>query len=172
MLIVWLIRSTCSWNLQSELKVTHENTPAAPPAPRTSFSGTITSCRKTAVVLKLRKVFLQSSSLQPPKLNVDRPTWWLGYSLQKLLKIRHWTLKNSMTCGKKCFFIILATAISGMPTPEICFLPGQFRLTILPKDHHGESLSVCELDTQPSNWEADTLPLGYRRCSEIFVANA
>ena len=153
MLIVWLIRSTCSWNLQSELKVTHENTPAALPAPRTSFSGTITSCRKTAVVLKLRKVFLQSSSLQPPKLNVDRPTWWLGYSLQKLLKIRHWTLKNSMTCGKKCFFIILATAISGMPTPEICFLPGQFRLTILPKDHHGESLSVCELDTQPSNWE-------------------
>jgi len=64
-----------------------------------------------------------------------------------------------MSCAKKCFFIILATAISGMPTPEICFLPGRFRLTILPKYHHGESLSVCELDRQPSNWEADTLPL-------------
>jgi len=44
------------------------------PASRTSFSGTITSSRKTAVVLKLRKVFWQSTSLQPPKLNVDRPT--------------------------------------------------------------------------------------------------
>jgi len=49
------------------------------------------------------------------------------------------------------FEIILAMAISGMPTPEICFLPGQFRLTTLPKEHHGESLSVCKLDTQPSN---------------------
>jgi len=26
-----LIHCTCSWNLQSELKVTHENTPTAPP---------------------------------------------------------------------------------------------------------------------------------------------
>ena len=70
------------------------------------------------------------------------------------------------------FLLIVATAISGMSTPEICLLPGQFRLTILPKEHHGESLSVCELDTQPSNWEEDTLPLGYRRRSEIFVDNA
>ena len=65
-------------------------------------------------------------------------------------------IKNSMRCAKKCSFIILATAISGMPTPEICFFPGQFRLTILPQEHHGESLRVCELNTQPSNWEADT----------------
>jgi len=72
------------------------------------------------------------------------------------------------------FFIILATATSGMSTPEICFLPGQFRLTILPMEQHAESLSVRELDIclQPSNWEADTLPLSYRRRSEIFVANA
>jgi len=28
------------------------------------------------------------------------------------------------------------------------------------------SLSVCELDTQPSSWEADTLPLGYRHRNE------
>jgi len=75
-------------------------------------------------------------------------------------------------CQEMSFFIILATAISGMPTPEICFLPGQFRLMILPKEHYGESLSVCELDTQPSNWEADALPLGYHRRSETFVANA
>jgi len=73
---------------------------------------------------------------------------------------------------RNAFFTILATAISGMPMPEICFLPGQLRLTILPKVHHGESPRVCELDTQPSNWEADTLPLGYRRRSEIFIANA
>ena len=69
------------------------------------------------------------------------------------------------------FFIILATAISDMPTLEICFLPGQFRLKILPKEPHGESLNVCESDRQPSNWEADTLPLSCRRPSEIFVAN-
>ena len=83
-----------------------------------------------------------------------------------------------MRCAKKHSFIILATAISGMPTPEICFFPGQFRLTILPKEHHGKSLSVCELDKQPSNWEADTeLPLpqpnlrrqclGVRRCYDV-----
>ena len=81
-------------------------------------------------------------------------------------------IKNSMRCAKKFLFIISATAISGMPAPEICFLPGQFRLTILPKKHHGESLAVCESVTQPFSWEADTLPLVYRRPSEIFVANA
>ena len=51
-----LIHHACSWNRQSDLKVTHENTPTAgnyPPS-RTSFCGTITSCRKTAVVLKLK----------------------------------------------------------------------------------------------------------------------
>jgi len=75
-------------------------------------------------------------------------------------------------CQINGFFIILATAISRIPTHEICFLPGQLRRTILPKEHHGESLSGFELDTQPSNWEANTLPLGCRRHSEIFVANA
>jgi len=89
---------------------------------------------------------------------------------------------------QEMFFLILATAISGMPTPEIGFSPGQFRLydlvqgkashrgslgcTILSKVHHGESLSVCELNAQPSNWEADTLLLNYRHHNEIFVANA
>ena len=89
-------------------------------------------------------------------------------------------IENTPTGQKKiawdvpryAFFIILATAVSGIPTPERCFLPGQFRPTILAKEHYGESLSVCELDTQPSNWEADTLPLGYHRRSETFVANA
>jgi len=75
-------------------------------------------------------------------------------------------------CQVMFFSIILATGISGMPAPEICFLQGQFRLKILPKEQHGESLSVCELDTHHSNWEADTQSLGYRRPSEIFVANA
>jgi len=36
-------------------------------------------------------------------------------------------IKNGMRCAKKCFFIILAAAISGIPTPEICVLPGQLR---------------------------------------------
>ena len=62
-------------------------------------------------------------------------------------------------------------AISGMPAPEICFLPGQFRRTILPKEHHGESLGVYELSHNfPIEWW--TLPLSYRRPSEMFVANA
>jgi len=42
------------------------------PASRTSFSDTITSWRKTAIVLKLSKwakLSLQGSLLQPPKLN-------------------------------------------------------------------------------------------------------
>jgi len=54
-----LIHSTCSSNRQSELKVTHANTPTAVlhfPASRTSFSDTITSSRKTAVALKLSYV--------------------------------------------------------------------------------------------------------------------
>jgi len=48
------------------------------PASRTSFSGTITSCRKTAVVLNLRKVVLQSSSLQPLKglMSIGPPNDW------------------------------------------------------------------------------------------------
>jgi len=54
-----LIHSTCSWNLQSELKVTHENTPTALPR----FKNVIfrhhyvmQKNSKTAVVLKLIKV--------------------------------------------------------------------------------------------------------------------
>jgi len=69
---------------------------------------------------------------------------------------------------------MVATAISGMTTPEICFLPGQLRRKILPKERYGDSLSVGEsaAATQPSSWEADTLPLGYRLPSKIFFASA
>jgi len=69
---------------------------------------------------------------------------------------------------------MVATAISGTTTPEICFLPGQLRRTVLPKERYGDSLSVSEsaTATQPSNWEADTQPLNYRCPSEIFFANA
>jgi len=61
-----------------------------------------------------------------------------------------------MRCAKKCLFISFATAISGMPVPEICFLPGQLGRTNLPKERYGDSLSGGESDTQPSSWEADT----------------
>jgi len=61
---------------------------------------------------------MRSSLLQAPKFNVDTPSSWLGYSWWHLLKISHWTTKNSIRCIQKCFFI-LATAISGMPMPEI-----------------------------------------------------
>jgi len=56
-------------------------------------------------------------------------------------------------CQEMFFFIILATAISGMPTSEICYLPGQLRRTIFHYERYGDSLSVGESDTQPSNCE-------------------
>jgi len=56
---------------------------------------------------------------------------------------------------RNVFYFILATAISGMSMPEMCFLPGQFRWTILPKEHHGNSLSGRGSNAQPSDWEAD-----------------
>jgi len=52
-------------------------------------------------------------------------------------------------------FIILATVISGMPMPEICFSAVQFRRTILPKEHYGDSLSGRGSNAQPSDWEMD-----------------
>jgi len=36
--------------------------------------------------------------------------------------------------------IIFVTAISGKPAPEICFLPGQLKWTLLPKERYGDSL--------------------------------
>jgi len=44
------------------------------PASRTSFSNTIMSCRKTAVVLKLSKVFFAVFCTLTAKFNVDKPT--------------------------------------------------------------------------------------------------
>jgi len=69
-----------------------------------------------------------------------------------------------MRCVKQSFFMILAIAIAK------CHW--QLRRAILPKGRYGVSLSVSELDTQPPNCEADTLPLGYRRPRAIFVDNA
>jgi len=59
------------------------------------------------------------------------------------------------------FLLILVTAIGGRPKPELCSLPGRLRWTLLPKEHYGNSLSGRGSKTQPSNWEADTLPLSY-----------
>jgi len=58
-------------------------------------------------------------------------------------------------CQEMFLFIVMATAISGMPMPEICFLPGQFRRKILPKEHHSDSLSGRGSNAQPSEWEVD-----------------
>ena len=57
------------------------------------------------------------------------------------------------------FLLILVTAIGGRPEPDLCFLPGRWRWTLLPEERYGNSLSVCGSNTQPSNWEADILPL-------------
>jgi len=35
------------------------------------------------------------------------------------------------------------------------------RWTLLPKECYGDWVSSRESNTQPSNWEADTFPLGY-----------
>ena len=43
---------------------------------------------------------------------------------------------------------------------------------ILPKEQYSDLLSVGESNIQPSNWEAGTPPLNYRRPSETFFANA
>jgi len=70
---------------------------------------------------------------------------------------------------RNVFFIILATAISDMPMPEICFLPGPFRRTILPKEHHGDSPSGRGSNSQPSDWQADYPPPPQRnvRCQYL-----
>jgi len=49
-------------------------------------------------------------------------------------------------------FIILVTAIKGRPTPEIRLFPEQLRLTLLPKERYGDSLSGRWSNTIPSNW--------------------
>jgi len=51
------------------------------------------------------------------------------------------------------FFINLSAAISGMPMLEICFLPGQLSGMLLPKKRYGDSISVGESITPPSNCE-------------------
>jgi len=51
-----LIHFTCSWNLQSELKVTHENAPTALPRYKNVIFRHHYVMQKTDVVLQLRKV--------------------------------------------------------------------------------------------------------------------
>jgi len=57
------------------------------------------------------------------------------------------------------------TAINGRPKPEICFLPGRLKWTLLPEERYN-ALSSRGSNTQPSSWEANTLPLYYRRPCE------
>jgi len=82
--------------------------------------------------------------------------------------------KNSARCAKKCFFIILVTAIKSRSTPEIRILPGKLRFTPLPKERYSDSLSGRWSNTNLPIEGADTLPLSYRRGPrprEMFVAN-
>jgi len=48
-----------------------------------------------------------------------------------------------MRCATKCFLIILATATSGIPTREICFLPEQLKQTFLPRRFVANVLAKC-----------------------------
>ena len=63
------------------------------------------------------------------------------------------------------------TAIGCRPKPGICFLPGRLRWTFLPKDYV-DSLSGRGPNTQPSNWEADTLTLSYRRPNVVEMRSS
>jgi len=47
-----------------------------------------------------------------------------GLQLMAVIENIPLNIKNNMRCAKKCFCIILATAIEGMATPKLCFLPG------------------------------------------------
>jgi len=61
------------------------------------------------------------------------------------------------------------TAIGGRSKPELCFLPGRLRWTLLPMERCGNSLSGCGSTTKPSSWGADTLLLSYCRPSCLFL---
>jgi len=68
-------------------------------------------------------------------------------------------------CQEK-FFYVLATAIAACQCLKF-LLTGAVEASDL-----AQAALRGDLDTQPSNCEADTLPLSYRRPSTIFVANA
>jgi len=84
--IVWLLFTLLAvetYNLNSELPMkTHQ---LHYPASRTSFPAPLRRAEKQPLYWNWEKLCLQSSSLLPPKLNVDRSTEWLGYSLWQLL---------------------------------------------------------------------------------------
>jgi len=122
------------------------------PAARRSFSDTITSGRKIAVVLKLSNVTLAEffTSTTKTAYNVDKPTKWLGYSL--------WHLKNEMY--QEMLFYNFGNAWNMLLTGAI--EGNALTATAI------HSLVVIEHTTFQ---EADTLPLNYRRPSDIFVAN-
>jgi len=148
-----LIPSTCSSNRQFEFKITHANTPTSLP-------------RLKNVIFRCHYVILKNSSCTETEqsslfrvLHFNRQNLMFISPLNDyatiywhLLKISHWTLKNSMRCAKKQFFVILMTATSGWPTSEMRFLPEQLRWTLLPKERYGNSLSGRGSNTQASNW--------------------
>jgi len=96
--------SACSWNLQTELKVTHENSPTALPRFKNVILRHHYVMQKNSSCIETEKSYLckvlhfnrQSSMLISPN---DWATAW------QLLKIPHWTLKNSMRCVKKRCFV-------------------------------------------------------------------
>jgi len=72
---------------------------------------------------------------------------------------------------QEMFIHILATPNSGMPTPEICFLPGQLKQRCCTRSAAAiPSMSVNRMHNHPT--ERRRLPRSYRRPSEIFFANA
>ena len=71
---------------------------------------------------------------------------------------------NRYTASHRCIqfsFYVLATAVGGRPKSALYFLPGRLRWMLLPKERCSNSLNGCGLNTQPSNWEADTQPMSY-----------
>jgi len=66
-----------------------------------------------------------------------------GLQLMGLSEYIPQDIKKQHKMCQKIVFIILATAVSVLPTPEVCFSQGRLRRTILPKKRYSDSLSGC-----------------------------
>ena len=138
-------------NLSGKLP-TQTPPPTALPASRRSFSDTTTSCRKTAVVLKLSNVSYAEFSLQSPKFNVDKTIQWLEYSFLLLVENIPLNIKKKNEICQQMFFILLVTAIKGRTTPEIRLLPGVVKVNAIAQGALQRFTQWLLIENQPSNW--------------------
>jgi len=99
--------------------------------------------------------------IQQTKRNYAK--WICKFAITWLSNIRFLgTLRSDLSwhgVNRTFFFYNFDDSNWRQAKPELHFLPGQLRWTLLPKERYGNSLSGRGSNTQPFNWEADTLPL-------------